>query len=132
MRARFTLVALGLALAATAWAQGGILLMKDWSKQPVGAKGIPEGWKGQNWGSAKYDFTIVSDDGRSSQATFRAHPPIEPPRDSAPFCGVDRGVLLWGVMPPRQARGQPLHPIYALTWDFRSSRSTRSIAAAAT
>ena len=31
-----------------------------------------------------------------------------------PFCGVDRGVLLWGVMPPRQARGQPLHPIYAL------------------
>jgi hypothetical protein len=31
-----------------------------------------------------------------------------------PFCGVDRGMLLWGVMPPRQARGQPLHHIYAL------------------
>src|SRR5262245_28235937 len=33
---------------------------------------------------------------------------------ASPFCGVDRGVLLWGVMPPRQARGQPLHPIFAL------------------
>jgi len=66
MRARFTLVALALALAATAWAQGDILLIEDWSKQPVGAKGIPEGWKGQNWGSPKYDFTIVSDDGRKA------------------------------------------------------------------
>jgi len=66
MPARFTLVALGLALAATTWAQGGILLIEDWSKQPVGAKGIPEGWKGQNWGSPKYDFTIVSDDGRKA------------------------------------------------------------------
>ena len=37
-----------------------------------------------------------------------------PPAPSA-FCGVDREVLLWGVMPPRQARGQPLHPIYALS-----------------
>ena len=28
-----------------------------------------------------------------------------------PLCGVDREVLLWGsCMPPRQARGQPLHP----------------------
>ena len=66
MRARFTLVALALALAATAWAQGDILLIEDWSTQPVGAKGIPEGWKGQNWGSPKYDFTIVSDDGRKA------------------------------------------------------------------
>jgi len=66
MRARFALVVLGLALAATAWAQGGVLLIEDWSKQPVGAKGIPEGWKGQNWGSPKYDFTIVSDDGRKA------------------------------------------------------------------
>ena len=66
MRARFALVVLGLALAATAWAQGGVLLIEDWSKQPVGARGIPEGWKGQNWGSPKYDFTIVSDDGRKA------------------------------------------------------------------
>src|SRR4029453_15381691 len=34
---------------------------------------------------------------------------------ASPCCGVDREVLLWGFMPPRQARGQPLHPIYALT-----------------
>src|SRR5262245_17155862 len=66
MPARFTLVALGLALAATTWAQGGILLTADWSKQRLGAKGIPEGWKGQNWGSPKYDFTIVNDEGRKA------------------------------------------------------------------
>src|SRR5262245_54520528 len=63
MRARFTLATLLLALAATAWAQGGTVTVEDWSKQPLGAKGIPDSWKGQNWGSPKYDFTIVVDDG---------------------------------------------------------------------
>jgi hypothetical protein len=35
----------------------------------------------------------------------------------SPFCGVDRGVLcgaIYATMPPRQARGQPLHPYYPL------------------
>jgi hypothetical protein len=63
MRARLTLAALVLALATAAWAQGQVVV-EDWSKQPLGAKGIPDGWKGQNWGSPKYDFTIVMDDGR--------------------------------------------------------------------
>jgi hypothetical protein len=66
MRARLTLVALGLALATTAWAQGGSLLIEDWTKQPAGAKGVPDGWKAQNWGSPKYDFTIVTDDGHKA------------------------------------------------------------------
>jgi hypothetical protein len=65
MRARLTLALLLLALAATAWAQGGVVI-EDWSKHAVGAKGIPDGWKGQNWGSPKYDFTIVNDDGRKA------------------------------------------------------------------
>ena len=32
-------------------------------QNPVGAKGIPEGWKPQNWGHPKNDFTIVENDG---------------------------------------------------------------------
>ena len=67
MRARVTLAALLLSLVGcVAWAQQGSVLIEDWSKQPVGAKGVPDGWKGQNWGSPKYDFTIVTDDGRKA------------------------------------------------------------------
>ena len=65
MRVRLTVAGLLLTLAATAWAQGQVVI-EDWSRQPVGAKGIPDGWKGQNWGSPKYDFTIVNDDGRKA------------------------------------------------------------------
>jgi len=65
MRARLTLAALLLALAATAWAQGQVVV-EDWVRHAAGAKGIPDGWKGQNWGSPKYDFTIVADDGRKA------------------------------------------------------------------
>ena len=65
MRARLTFALLLLALAATAWAQGNVVV-EDWSKQTVGAKGIPDGWKGQNWGSPKYDFVIVNDEGHKA------------------------------------------------------------------
>jgi hypothetical protein len=54
-----------LALAATAGAADQILV-EDWSKPPIGSKGIPAGWKGQNWGSPKYDFTVVADGGRKA------------------------------------------------------------------
>jgi DUF3047 family protein len=47
----------------TAWAAD-VVVVEDWSKHPVGAKGIPNDWKGQNWGSPAYDFTIVDDGGR--------------------------------------------------------------------
>ena len=40
------------------------LVIEDWSKQPEGKTGIPEGWKGQSWGSPKYDFRIETVDGR--------------------------------------------------------------------
>jgi hypothetical protein len=64
MRARLT-VALLLALSATAvaWAADQ-LLVEDWSRHTVGAKGLPDGWKGQNWGSPKYDFVIENDGGK--------------------------------------------------------------------
>ena len=50
-----------LALAVTAWAD---FVVEDWSKHPVGTKGVPPGWEKQNWGSPKYDLAIVDVDGR--------------------------------------------------------------------
>jgi hypothetical protein len=40
------------------------VVVEDWSRQPDGKTGIPDGWKGQTWGSPKYDFRIVSEGGR--------------------------------------------------------------------
>ena len=40
------------------------ILVEDWSRQSEGKTGIPEGWKGQTWGSPKYDFRVVSQGGR--------------------------------------------------------------------
>jgi len=50
-----------LAAASLAGAQGNTVVIEDWSKQPVGKTGIPNGWQGQNWGSPKYDFVIAAD-----------------------------------------------------------------------
>lgn len=52
-----------LATAALAWAAGDVVV-EDWSKVPVGAKGIPPGWKGQQWGSPAYDFVVTDDGGK--------------------------------------------------------------------
>jgi hypothetical protein len=62
----------GVALLATTLVAGGPLsaadpasvLVEDWSKQPEGKTGIPDGWKGQSWGSPKYEFRIVTQGGR--------------------------------------------------------------------
>ncbi|HEU4368282.1 MAG TPA: DUF3047 domain-containing protein [Methylomirabilota bacterium] len=62
MRLRLAAV-LVLSAAAVAGAADHVLV-EDWSKPPVGTKGIPAGWKGQNWGSPRYDLTVVADDGR--------------------------------------------------------------------
>ncbi len=40
------------------------LSVEDWSRQPEGKTGIPDGWKGQSWGSPKYDFRVVTQAGR--------------------------------------------------------------------
>jgi hypothetical protein len=53
--------ALVLAAASLAAGQGNTVLIEDWSKQPLGKTGIPNGWQGQNWGSPKYDFIIEAD-----------------------------------------------------------------------
>jgi hypothetical protein len=63
MRVRLAAVLL-LSLAATAVAAE--VVVEDWSALAAGSKGIPAGWKGQNWGSPKYDFTIEMVDGRKA------------------------------------------------------------------
>jgi hypothetical protein len=52
-----------LALATAAGAAPGFVV-EDWSALREGARGIPPGWKGQSWGSPRYDFTSVRLDGR--------------------------------------------------------------------
>lgn len=42
------------------------VLVEDWSKQPDGKTGIPDGWKGQTWGSPKYEFRVVTQGGRKA------------------------------------------------------------------
>ena len=51
---------LGIALVAVA-APNTAVLVEDWSKVEVGTRGVPPGWQKQNWGSPKYDFTVVSE-----------------------------------------------------------------------
>jgi hypothetical protein len=41
-------------------------VVEDWAVQPDGKTGIPDGWKGQNWGSPKYDFRIVTQGGHKA------------------------------------------------------------------
>ena len=61
MRSSWFPLLLLIAIASVVSAQGARVVVEDWSKVPVGHKGVPPGWKTQNWGSPKYDFEIVSE-----------------------------------------------------------------------
>jgi Protein of unknown function (DUF3047) len=65
MRSTRLALALVLSLAATVPAADQVLV-EDWSTHGTGGAGIPAGWQRQNWGSPKYDFTIVAEDGRKA------------------------------------------------------------------
>jgi hypothetical protein len=47
--------------AAAVAAEPLTLVAEDWSRQPRGRTGIPEGWSGQSWGNPQYDLTVVTD-----------------------------------------------------------------------
>ena len=64
MRVRLAVVLLLLSVTTAGAATQ--LLVEDWSAAPAGSKGIPLEWKGQNWGSPSYDFTIVNLDGQKA------------------------------------------------------------------
>ena len=61
-KASFPSLAILLVVAA-AWAADSAVVA-DWSQHLLGTKGIPDGWKGGDWGSPKYDFEIVEADGQ--------------------------------------------------------------------
>ena len=55
------LLLLLLAAASAVFGQGAQVVVEDWSKTPIGQKGVPNGWKTQSWGSPKYEFEVVSE-----------------------------------------------------------------------
>ena len=61
MRRSSVLAVLLLAAATAAMGQGTQVVVEDWSKTPVGQKGVPNGWRTQSWGSPKYEFEVVSE-----------------------------------------------------------------------
>jgi len=61
MTPRFLALVL-LVLLTPAWAADQVVI-EDWKKPPLGAKGVPPDWKGQDWGSPTYDMTIAENDG---------------------------------------------------------------------
>jgi hypothetical protein len=62
-RARLTVLAVAFAVVATTWAAD-FFVVEDWRSYPLGTRGIPGDWKGQNWGRPVYDLEIVSDNGQ--------------------------------------------------------------------
>ena len=62
MRNRLAAAVIVLLAVSIAWASD--VVVEDWSQAPVGHKGIPPGWKGQQWGSPAYDMTMVEDGGK--------------------------------------------------------------------
>ena len=63
MRTWRSLVSAFCLVAATAAWAADAFLVEDWSRHLVGAKGIPQGWEGQSWGSPGYEFSVVEDGG---------------------------------------------------------------------
>ena len=47
--------------ASSVGADPSTVIVEDWSRQPEGRTGVPDGWKGQSWGNPRYDFTVLAD-----------------------------------------------------------------------
>jgi hypothetical protein len=62
MRRVIGLALTGLLVAGPALA-GPAVVLEDWTTQPLGARRIPAGWRGQTWGRPAYDFTVEFDRG---------------------------------------------------------------------
>jgi len=61
MRKGSILAVLLLAATSAVSAQSSQVIVEDWSKTPIGQKGVPNGWKTQSWGSPKYEFEVVNE-----------------------------------------------------------------------
>jgi len=62
-RERLAVLAVAFAVVATARAANRVVV-EDWSSYPLGTRGIPSDWKGQNWSQPAYDLEIVADNGQ--------------------------------------------------------------------
>ena len=62
-RERLAVLAVAFAVVATARAANRVVV-EDWSSYPLGTRGIPGDWKGQNWSQPAYDLEIVADNGQ--------------------------------------------------------------------
>jgi hypothetical protein len=60
-RPRLLMAAALLAIATTAWAAE--VVVENWKDQPLGARGIPKGWKEQSWGRPNYDLFAIAEAG---------------------------------------------------------------------
>jgi hypothetical protein len=58
------LIAFALLLLSAAAAAADLFLVEDWTKYPVGTKGVPPEWKAQNWGNPVYELDVVENDGQ--------------------------------------------------------------------
>src|SRR4030095_15801083 len=58
MRYPMLVIAAAALTASTVFAQPTTLPVEDWSRHPVGQRGLPTGWQAQSWGSPKYQFAI--------------------------------------------------------------------------
>jgi len=38
------------------------VVVENWAGNEIGKQGVPDGWKGQSWGTPKYDFTVKRED----------------------------------------------------------------------
>jgi len=61
-RRAISLSLLALLMAALAWAAD-VVVVEDWSTIPIGSRGIPQGWRGQDWGNPVYDMAVVENGG---------------------------------------------------------------------
>src|SRR5439155_7062024 len=62
--ARVLGLAIALLLVGPAWAAD-VVVVEDWTKLKLGAKGVPDGWtSGHTLGIPKNDFTVEEDHGR--------------------------------------------------------------------
>jgi len=65
MRHRSVIAALVLLAAAGVATAADQVVVEDWKSYPVGATGLPGGWKPQDWGTPRYEnIKIVEDEGR--------------------------------------------------------------------
>lgn len=71
-RPRIGFVLMILVTAVAVSAEPPTIVVEDWSRQPHGRTGVPDGWSGQSWGSPRYDFTVVVD-GSDRVLRLRSH-----------------------------------------------------------